>query len=324
MKPSFHHRLVNGPFEDPCLYVRFLRERRAFLFDAGNLGRLGQADLLKLSDVFISHTHIDHFIGFDTVLRALLRREAPLRVFGPRNLIECVEGKLRGYTWNLVEQYPLVIEAFAIEDGSVRASRFSARARFRREDRGERPFDGSLLREESFRVRAAVLEHDTDSVAYALEEDIHINIDKAALEEMGLPVGPWLSELKALIRRGAGDDTKLEVAGRPWRLADLRRAVLITEGQKISFTTDASPTGDNLARIESLVAGSHVLYCEAYFLDEDRGRARERHHLTAAMAGRLAREAGVKTLVPIHFSPKYRNAPRLPRDEALEAFAGGR
>ncbi|HKZ56748.1 MAG TPA: MBL fold metallo-hydrolase, partial [Thermodesulfovibrionales bacterium] len=77
MKPTFIHRMINGPFEDPCLFIRIIREKRAFLFDIGSIDRLKSGDLQKITDVFVTHTHIDHFIGFDTLLRALLRRERP-------------------------------------------------------------------------------------------------------------------------------------------------------------------------------------------------------------------------------------------------------
>jgi len=77
MKPTFIHRLINSPFEDPTLYVRIVRERRAVLFDIGSIDRLKPGDLQKITDVFVTHTHIDHFIGFDILLRALLRRETP-------------------------------------------------------------------------------------------------------------------------------------------------------------------------------------------------------------------------------------------------------
>ena len=65
---------------------------------------------------------------------------------------------------------------------------------------------------------------------------------------------------------------------------------------------------------------SDTLYCEAYFLEEDRERAVERHHLTAKTAGRIAREAGVKNLVVMHFSPKYREFPDEPEKEAMMEY----
>jgi len=142
MKPSFHTRLVNSPFEDPCLYIRLLREGRALLFDAGFTTNLSAGDILKISDIFISHTHIDHFIGFDSILRLHLRREYPLRLYGPKGFIDCVEGKLRGYTWNLIGNYPLVIEVLEIHEKSLKKAIFRAKDAFMRKDLEEVLFDG--------------------------------------------------------------------------------------------------------------------------------------------------------------------------------------
>ena len=70
----------------------------------------------------------------------------------------------------------------------------------------------------------------------------------------------------------------------------------------------------NIKKIIDFVKDSDTLYCEAYFLEKDRERAVERHHLTAKTAGRIAREAGVKNLVVMHFSPKYREFPDEPEE----------
>ena len=63
MRPSFLPRLVNGPFGDPGLFVPLTFQKRALLFDLGDLSRLSPGDLLKTSHVFVSHTHMDHFAG---------------------------------------------------------------------------------------------------------------------------------------------------------------------------------------------------------------------------------------------------------------------
>jgi ribonuclease Z len=322
MKPTFHHSLVNGPFEDPALYVRLFWKRRALMFDAGDIGALDHGSILKVSDVFVTHTHIDHFIGFDMLLRAHLGNERPLRVYGPMDIIEHIEGKLKGYSWNVIEQYPLKLEVFGISENSMRHTSFYASEAFRRIDRDERTFDGVVLEDDFFTVRAVSLRHDIQCLGYALEEDFHINIDKAALSKQGLPVGKWLSQLKALIRKGVPDDTKLDIEGRAYALKNLKDLAMITEGQKISYVMDAEPSEDNIEKIIGLVKDSNTLYCEAYFMEEDRDRAFERHHLTARLAGRIAREAHVHELVVTHFSPKYRGAECTPGHEALEEFQG--
>lgn len=320
MKPTFHHRLVNREYEDPCLFVRMLREKRAFLFDVGRIDNLRPGDLLKITDVFVTHMHIDHFIGFDTLLRTFLRRDIPLRVYGPENIIECVEGKLRGYTWNLIEEYPIKIEVFSIGPSEIRHSSFYAENSFRRADRDAIAFEGIALREPPFTVRTGVFSHGIPCLGFSLEEDFHINIDKAALINMDLPVGPWLGLLKKMIREKAEPDTSMTVGDREFAFSELSSIARITSGQKVSYLTDISPEEDNIKRAIELIRDSDSLYCEAYFLDEDMQRAVERHHLTARIAGEIARNANVKNLVPMHFSPKYSDRLNELEAEAMREY----
>ncbi|MDH3877602.1 MAG: ribonuclease Z, partial [Desulfobacterales bacterium] len=106
MRPRFHPRLINGPFEDPGLYIPFLFENRAIIFDLGDTLPLSARELLKISHAFITHTHVDHFIGFDRVLRISLGREKNLHLYGPPGFFKNMEGKLAAYSWNLVKNYP--------------------------------------------------------------------------------------------------------------------------------------------------------------------------------------------------------------------------
>jgi ribonuclease Z len=321
MKPTFHHRPVNGPFEDPSVFVRLLREKRAFLFDLGTIARLSPAQVMKISDIFVTHTHIDHFIGFDYALRVLLRRPEPLRLFGPSNIIECAQGKLRGYTWDLIEEYPLEIEVTGISPEKIERVTFKARDMFKLRALETRPFGPLILENGHLKVKTANLTHNVPSLGFSLEEDYHININKAALLEAGFSVGPWLGELKQIIRSSPPEDTLFQVEGRNYALKDLmKRFVSITEGQKVSYVMDTSPTPENAEKIVELVKGSDTFYCEAYFLSRDIERARERNHLTAAMAGEIACRAGVRSLVVMHHSPKYRDDLKAVLEEASASF----
>jgi ribonuclease Z len=314
------HSIVNSPFEDPAVFVRILREKRALLFDAGDISKLKPGDLQKITDVFITHTHIDHFIGFDTLIRALLRRTIPLHVYGPSNIADCVEGKLKGYTWNLIKDYPLRIEVFSINGNTVCHSNFCAGNKFQREEKKIREITGVLFKEPLFTMKTLQLDHQIPCLAYSIEEEFHININKALLKEMALPVGPWLSELKKAIREQMPGETELIVSDRRYRLEELHAITAITKGQKISYVTDVSITDDNIRRIIDFVRDSDTLYCEAYFMDKDIDRAHDRFHLTAKITGSIARQAGVKHLVVMHFSSRYRNLSESPEEEAMTEF----
>jgi len=328
MTPQFHPRLVNGPFDDPAVYVDFLYERRALLFDLGDIRALPPRKILRLTHIFISHTHIDHFIGFDHLLRLCLGREKRIHLFGPPGFIARVEHRLASYTWNLVESYPADFTLVAAElhpDGRSISAEFHCRGGFRREhERTEQLQDGILLDEETFRIRTTFLDHKIVCLAYALEEKDHVNIMKNRLLELGLPTGPWLGELKRAILRGESDGRRFrawwhaegEVVERYFSLGELKETILqIVRGQKIAYVTDAAGTPDNAARIVDLARGADYLFIETAFLDADRERAGERHHLTALQAGLLARQAGVARAIPFHFSPRYEGMEDRLRDE---------
>ncbi|UCD34045.1 MAG: hypothetical protein JSU90_07015 [Nitrospiraceae bacterium] len=321
MKPSFHVRVCNSPFEDPGLLVRVLREGRSLMFDLGCASSLSTRDILKTSDYFVSHTHVDHFIGFDAVLRVSLRKEGPLRFYGPAGFADRVEAKLRSYTWNLTADYPAVIEAYETDGSCIKKVLFRARTSFAREDKGTTPFGGALMRDGSLTVSAVVIDHQIPCLAFSLEEDFHINIDKAALISRGLSVGPWLGAYKKALRKG-GDSCCFTIDGRAYSFQELEGIARITRGQKISYVVDAFGSEENIRKIVGLSQGADVLYIETYFLDKDRGRARERYHLTAREAGRIAREAGVGKLEPIHFSPRYTGMPARLVEEAQQEFRG--
>lgn len=330
MTPTFHARPVNSVFEDPCVYVKILREKRALLLDLGYIGRLELGNILKITDVFVTHTHMDHFMGFDTLLRALLRRESPLRIYGPKNIISCVEGKLRGYTWNLIKDYPITIEVYEISEEFIQSVRFSASNEFKKENISETKFNGTIVDEPFLRVKGILLTHQIPVMAYSIEEDIHININKVALLEKGLPVGPWLTEFKKTIRekkRIEEEGQKFEerifnFEAKNYSLSELIDIATITKGQKISYVMDISPTDENIEKIIRFVSNSNTLFCEAYFLEKDIERAFQRHHLTAAIAGRIAKEARVENLYLMHFSPKYRHNVEDIYKEAMEEFKG--
>jgi len=102
VRPIFQAELVNRAFGDPGVYLDLKFERRALLFDLGDISALPTRKLLRISDVFVSHTHMDHFSGFDHLLRVCVGRDSGVNLYGPARFIAQLEHKLAAYTWNLV------------------------------------------------------------------------------------------------------------------------------------------------------------------------------------------------------------------------------
>ncbi len=312
------------------MYVETRYARQALLFDLGDISALGEAKILKLTHVFISHAHIDHFFGFDFLLRVLLGRDRHLRLFGPPGLATHVAGKLSGYTWNLVQDYPLRLSVAEIHPGGICGTTFICARQFAGEAVEHRPFDGVVEKTPHFTVRAVQLDHGIPSLAFALEERFHINVLSARLREKGYPVGSWLRELKEMIWQGRPDDCRVivpqpgaERGAVEVTLGELKKEmVTVTAGQKIVYVADCSYTVDNVDKIVDLARGADMMFCEAAFLERDGEKARAKEHLTARQAGLIARSAGVKHFAPFHFSPRYQGLEEELEREALAAFRG--
>ena len=332
-RPSFTVRLVNPPFHDPGLLFSFQYQRRAILFDLGDLHALSARDLLKISHVFVTHTHMDHFVGFDTLLRVCLGRDKELHLFGPSGFLDRVEGKLAGYTWNLVDEYAynLHLRVTEVDEEGCRTRQYRCKERFHRAGGDEEtPFTRVLLQEPAFRIEAALLDHRIPCMGLSLIEELSVNIDKEALKGLGLPVGFWLTSFKKAVAEKKDPGHRFSVTWeekgkilreKTFPLGELSEKIArISPGQKVTYLTDLLGSPENLEKALELARDADHLFVEAAFLDRDRETARTKCHLTAKEAGTLARKAGVKQMTLFHFSPRYTALEEEIRREAMEAF----
>ncbi|MEH2476329.1 ribonuclease Z [Nitrobacteraceae bacterium AZCC 2161] len=323
-------RLVNEPFSDPGLFIDFRFGRRAMLFDMGDLGPLSVRELLRVTDVFVSHRHIDHFSGFDRLLRHRLHRAGTLRMVGPAGFIGGVAAKLRAYTWNLLDETSadFAIEAAEFVDGSMGPwTTFRARDAFRASACSDPPPtqqwpQGVVLMNDDLRVEATILDHATPSLGFALQENMRVNVWSEGLNALGLQAGPWLNQAKTAVRRGATDDLAVAVSGgESVPLGMLKQhALRVAKGQRIAYVVDVAFTPENIERIRAICADADHLYIEATFLEADAKEASARHHLTARHAGELARLSNVRRVTLLHHSPRYLDRPGALQDEAERAF----
>ncbi|HEX2543062.1 MAG TPA: MBL fold metallo-hydrolase [Caldimonas sp.] len=340
MRTTLDPRFVDPSGFEPGLVVDVRDERRALLFDLGEIGRLAPRLLLRVSHAFVTHTHMDHFAGFDHLLALGLGRVRRLVLWGGPGFVEQVEHKLRAYTWNVVHRYevPMTIEAHALAaDGSRRRARFESASGFQRFDGspGEAPADASagevhlLLDEPLFRVHATIVDHEMPVLAYAIEEKAQVRVAVDRIAAMGLATGAWLRTLKQAVLAGAPDDTPIDLA---WNdrhgahagrrsVGELRPLVLDTvPGRRIGYVTDLRFTPANVERLAALLGGVDLLHIEAVFRGADEAQAARKNHLTGPQAGAIARRVGARKVLPFHFSPRYRGSEDALRDEVLAAW----
>ena len=251
-----------------ALLVRRGGERLLFDCGEGTQRQLLQSSvgLIDLREVFLTHYHLDHWLGLPGMLKtfALRDRDVPLVVYGPPGLNELF-GDLRRIVGRL--NYPLELV----------------------EVRG-----GDSLERDGYRVLVVPVEHGTAAVGYALVEEPRpgrFDVEKA--DALEIPVGPERGALQHGESVTLADGRVLT----PDAVLGAPRA-----GRTIVYSGDTAPS----AQVLGLVAeGADLLVHEATFAADEIERAAETKHSTAAQVAELARDAGVALLALTHVSPRY-------------------
>lgn len=153
-----------------------------------------------------------------------------------------------------------------------------------------------------FTLSAHRLSHPVESYGYRLVEPDGRRMLPARLAERGI-AGPDISRLQ---REGELRGVRLEEVSEP------------RPGQRFAFVMDTRLCDG----VGELADGCDLLAIESTFLDEDAALAEEYGHLTAGQAGRVAAEAGVRSLVLTHFSQRYSDPSAFAAQARAAGYAG--
>ncbi|MEM7247151.1 MAG: ribonuclease Z [Acidobacteriota bacterium] len=304
---TFEVELPNGSDGDALVHLRFLHEGRSLLFDVGDVSRMALTDLLRVEHLFISHCHVDHFIGFDALIRPRVCREDLLTVHGPPGMIDRVGGRLSGYTWNLTDGNAMVIEVREVNERAVGQARFSSGEAFVRDDQPTLMRPNPVFADDSFTVETVALDHGIVSQAWAIQMRPRVQVQVGKVQAAGLAPGPWLARLKEAVRDAAAWDEEIELPNGGMRaVGELSDEFLeVRPGERFVYVTDAAFSPSNQENIVALAEGADLFACESPFLESEIEKAKRSCHLTARQAGELAGRAGVKRLLLFHVSPRY-------------------
>jgi ribonuclease Z len=319
---SIRSSLVNEEYQDPVVFINFDGQRDALLLDCGYFFPLKLRDLQRIASIFVSHTHFDHFMGFDQFLRVSMEQSRQVEIYGPAGFISQVAHKLGGYSWNLCENLELDFVVREIGEGSLREAVLKGKQAYVLGEISDFPFSGGIIKDhELFQVRMAILNHRIPSLAFSVREKDTLRVKKEELEKLGIEPGPWLRELKDGAPTPPGSDREILIDGKTYRRASLEARLLEErKGKKISYIVDTILDKKTAKAAISLIEGSDELYCEMAYLSSEKEKARQNYHLTAKQAATLAHEGKVRKLYPIHFSKRYDKRYHELLEEAREIF----
>jgi len=244
MRSAFHPFLPNGLFGDPAVWIDAPDLGRCLLLDLGELHRLPARKLLRVDRAVVTHTHMDHFIGFDYLLRLLLRRQRELTLSGPAGFIEQVRARIAGYTWNLLASYPVRFTVEEVAADRVRRCLFTAANGLRGEPLDERDLAGALYAGHGYRLTCATFDHGIPVLGARIDETEPLAVNAAALRRSGLAPGAWLGELKRCVREGRSPSTPIRAMTAGGGERDVVPAELVgtvvhkRAGQSIAYLTD--------------------------------------------------------------------------------------
>ncbi len=263
---SMYATLINGVFGDPLLHLRLHQQQRSLLFDLGDSGRLPTRIAHQVSDVFISHAHIDHIGGFLWLLRSRVGDFPVCRLFGPPGLIGHIKGMIDGVLWDRIGDTGPRFEIAEIHGN--RLLRASIQTGYR--DCVDLPeiqiADGLIVDDPLFCVRTITLDHGTPVQAYAFESKVTLNVNNTSLKTLALDAGPWLNQLKQLIAAG---DNKAMI-----RLPDNSnreagelgaRLLIVTPGEKLVYATDLADTRSQSHCPDRLGAQGRLFFLRSCF-----------------------------------------------------------
>ncbi|HIZ89617.1 MAG: ribonuclease Z [Mucispirillum sp.] len=307
MKSNYILRRVNSPFDDSGIFVRNVYMKKAVLFDCGRLGNIDNSELNDISHVFISHTHIDHFNGFDRFLRTALLSGNTITFFGPAGFINNVKGKLAGYTWNLIYDYDVTFIAVELTEKGIKGAEFAAKNGFKEE---KLTLDRNILNiNDGFSIDYDFLYHGINSIGYRLKEPKRISINKEKMEEYGFVKGPWIRILKdAILAERSNDIINVETKNgvQKFYLNDIASKLAeYPESQDITYITDTAPTFENYKKAVKLAKNSHILLIEAVFMNNDIIHAVEKKHLSIGLSKAVYKYSNSYYVSFGHFAPKY-------------------
>lgn len=307
---SIEFEILGTPGKDNALFVLLNsgQEVNRFLFDCGEgcLSKMSLREIQAIEQLFFSHLHIDHVSGFDSFFRCNFNRETMKnQIWGPRETARIMQFRFQGFMWNHSEDFRARWYVNEIHPSEIKQFSYEAREAFSRQHTHETKNyrDYIILEDTHYLIKAFLMDHMIDSVAYLVQEKPKLNIQVSKLKELGLTPGPWLQELK---NPRVPDESDIVIGSKGYLLGKLRSNLMTeTPGDSIAYLTDFRMTESAQELLAEQLKGVMTAVCESQYRHADLHLAEKHYHTTAIQVAEIAKQAGVGKLILFHLSDRY-------------------
>jgi ribonuclease Z len=290
--------------EDICVMLNFEQHPWNYLCDCGYASQLSVKDCINTAAIFVSHTHIDHFINFDEIMRHQLGTGNRVVVCGYKGLSKNVQAKMMAFgPWNLLDKDSAENVSYEVRevDENQTITVYLLKAPLWKRKKIKTYTSAVVFENEAFSVKYTLLDHGVSCVAYLFEETAKIKVN---LSGSDLKPGKWIQELKNAYAEELSD-TEIDVNGVLQKAGTLFQYLQKEAGYKFGYIIDHHADENNHLKIRELFQGCDEVYIESYYSEDEKEYALKNRHSTARQSGKVAREAGIKKAVPVHFSRRY-------------------
>lgn len=287
--------------EDISILIKLDNYSYNFICECGDASKLTVKECQNTEAIFLSHTHIDHFINFDFILRHQLGIGRRVIICGPEGITQQVQSKIKGYQWNLIEEKSIVYEIKEIKaDGQILRSEINP------PEWEIIPLENNaaaaLFQHERFQVDFTILDHKTASIAYLFKEKDRVKIDMTKSQFKG---GSWIKDLKTAFENKE-DLAPIKVGEKEYQAKDLFHLIAIKKGASLGVIMDHAANESNHEKIKALFTNCDKVFIESFYKAEDQEFAKANFHSYSTASANIMKACKVEIAIPVHFSRKYK------------------
>ncbi len=286
--------------EDISILIKPDNHPWSYLCECGDAKALNVKEIQNCNAIFISHTHIDHFVNFDAVIRHQIGIQRRVIICGPKGIAKQVQSRIKSYTWNLINEDAIVYEIREMISESKFITYEITPPVWELKQLKE--VNSALIFEEkSFSVSATLLDHKVPTLAYLFKEKDTLKID---LDSSNFKGGKWVKDLKTAYEQ-QNVNTTIIINEENYIAKDLFHLLHIQKGDSVGIIMDHAANEENHLKIKKLFFKCKKVFIESFYKNEDKELAVLNFHSYANMSGKIMKECEVENPIPVHFSRKY-------------------